>query len=596
MNLRKIIVILFCTLTFIPSAFADDWVLGAKQFTFTKQTSLSSTQVGLEKVIPALMLEQISVGSKHLPGEEELYFRQRQSLKTNRTSLFLQLSKEVQKRDSLVLSYSDSKKIKKEIAACEENIKEIQKKIDDNLKEQDEINQKKIDDEALNENQNDLIFLSQENKSPKKENIVLSESVVLYKNSYDTLVNISSSATSSEIERTCRAEKINGLLSGKITSYGDYILVNVEIRTYPGGTLLGQATDIGTIRGVKKIASNLVQDLMPKIANALPVELFFDIIPYTKKNELSLSLDGVVYNPCPEKITVEAGLHTLEFDSPTSNKISLSYDFSDSSAFYISLPLTDKSQGAFNLYLKNQVEGSFYSNGQLTGNTDENYFASLKVNGQSVLGQFISKEKRKVLKEKKVTLEDGSESTELVEEDGEPYSTFFFIPQSLMVENDSLMVDVKVQDLNEIINRRRIWMYRGYSAFVISVPVMMLSNGIATSVINAYNSGNEERGAAVFWNTAKYISIGTTVASSAFFIFELVRYLNAANQVLPVNAYSVEESDIPHFEKPVAEESQITEENVNAGENEKTANPEGENLFENSGEKMESENKSEKSN
>ncbi len=113
MKLRKIIVILFCILNLIQNVSADDWVLGAAQFTYAKQTSLTSTQEGLTKVIPSLILEQISVGSKHLPGAEELYYRQNQSLKAKRTSLFLQLSKEIKSRDSLLLTEKNPAKLKK---------------------------------------------------------------------------------------------------------------------------------------------------------------------------------------------------------------------------------------------------------------------------------------------------------------------------------------------------------------------------------------------------------------------------------------------------------------------------------------------------
>lgn len=569
LKLRKIIVILFCILNLIQTVSADDWVLGAAQFTYAKQTSLTSTQEGLTKVIPSLILEQISVGSKHLPGAEELYYRQNQSLKAKRTSLFLQLSKEIKSRDSLLLTEKNPAKLKKLIKAEDEKIALIQKEIEENLVEEEKLlNERKAEEEAA-KNQTDITF---NEKKGSLHKIVTSENVVLYKSSYDALLEIDSlsgEVTPSEIEKACKSAKINGLLTGRITSYGDYIMVNVEIRTYPGGSLLGAATDIGTIKNLQTITSNLVQELMPKIANALPVELYFDIFPAEKKSSVILSLDGVIYNPCPKKIIVESGLHSLEFDCPSSNKIAFTYDFSDNPAFYISLPFTEKIDGQLNLYLKNQLEGSFYSNGKNEGNTNENYFTSISINGNPVIGQFISNEKQKVLKEKKVTLEDGSEVTELVEEEGEPYSTFFYIPKSALVEDSNLLVNVKLNDLNEMINKRRIWMYRGYTAFVISVPVMMIANGMAQSTVNAYNSGLEDSSTAIFWNTAKYITIGTTVASAGFFIYELVRYLNAASGVLPVNAYPVSDEKIPHFEKSVPSEEEIeTSEETKGSESE----------------------------
>lgn len=549
-------------LLFAKNAFCSDWVLGARQFTYLKQNSLTSSQIGVAEVLPSLMLEQISVGAQRVPTAEELFQRQNVDLKKERTSLFLQLSREVQSRDSLIFTETDDRKRAKKIKEAENKIQDIQNKLDENLLKQKEVQEQlKSLFEQMENPDNELVFFSDERKNP----VVKSESVVLYKNNFDSLLKVdavdSQNPSALEVETACIREGINGLITGKITVYGNYMMVNAEVRTYPGGALLGSATDIGTILDLQEIATNLVQELMPKIANALPVELFFDIIPYTEKENVILTMDSVVYNPCPEKLKIDSGIHTLEFEKEGARKITLSYDFSNAQAFYVSVPLVDKVGGTLNLYLNQAVEGSFYDNGVLSGNTNEDYLTHVKINGNSVIGQFVTLEKHKIIKENKTVGEDGVETTELVEEEGKPYYGFYYIPENLMKEDANLMVKVDVSDLNELINKQRRFMYQGYSCLVISVPLMLICQGQYNSANNAYQSGTIAKEKAVFWNTARYVSYGVAGASAAFFIYGMVKYLNVASKVIPPYAYEIQADQIPHFEKPELESTEESSEN-----------------------------------
>ena len=96
---------------------AAEWTLGAAKFTFTQTETRSSAQEGAASLIPQLILEQIMADSSRTLTNRELLDRTLEDLLTARLSLFLQLSKEVKARDSLVITEPDARSLKKKIAA-----------------------------------------------------------------------------------------------------------------------------------------------------------------------------------------------------------------------------------------------------------------------------------------------------------------------------------------------------------------------------------------------------------------------------------------------------------------------------------------------
>ena len=78
-------------------------------------------------------------------------------------------------------------------------------------------------------------------------------------------------------------------------------------------------------------------------------------------------------------------------------------------------------------------------------------------------------------------------------------------------------------------------MYASYSGLIISLMPTFFVYGNYVAAANAYNSGSGAISYEVAsgWETANYITTGVSVACGAFFIYELVRYLMAANTVLP---------------------------------------------------------------
>ena len=64
---------------------------------------------------------------------------------------------------------------------------------------------------------------------------------------------------------------------------------------------------------------------------------------------------------------------------------------------------------------------------------------------------------------------------------------FYYIPENLQEENASLLVKGKPMDRASYIDKRRIWSYRAYTLFVISMPFTLFSIAKRNSCVVAYN-------------------------------------------------------------------------------------------------------------
>ncbi|WP_273464518.1 hypothetical protein, partial [Treponema berlinense] len=107
--------------------------MAGQKFTFAQKGIENSSNAKIASVLPQLILEQIAENSIRSVSSQEQLDRELYALQTERLSLFLQLSKENKTRDSLVLSKTNPRELKKAIREEEEKISEIEKKIDENL-------------------------------------------------------------------------------------------------------------------------------------------------------------------------------------------------------------------------------------------------------------------------------------------------------------------------------------------------------------------------------------------------------------------------------------------------------------------------------
>ena len=503
----------------------ETWVLAAQAFTLAQKNAPSLSASHFASVLPQLLLEQISIDGTRMLPSQELLDRRLDTLQTERLSLFLQLSREYQARDALVLTHNKPKKLARALEQAQEKIDAIQRQIDENLAAAEEVRDEfrpKIEREEAIARGEDVA--SEEKRGWRfpfffdDEERQQNETVTIYRNDSTALFSPSDSAraeglSSRVYEKEVAGAGINGVLSGSITGYGDYLAVSVDLYVYPGARRVGSVMEVGTVGDQMDLAERIVQKLVPAIANSLPVILRFEVTPEEAAISASLTLDGMVYTSIPESLQVDASVHTISVAAQGYETASFTYKYEGNERYRIAVALTPASEGVLNLRLKSARDGIFYPKGFERQDVDgENRAARVAVNGKAVIGVFTAGEEKNAP------------------------GAFFYIPESLAQDGADLMVDAKPFDRAANIDKRRRWMYTAYTALICSLPFTFYCTGNFTVANNAYAMGRGSYDEAKKWQTRGYIASGISIACGAWAVFELVRYLWAANQVLPAAA------------------------------------------------------------
>lgn len=515
----------FCFLTpaiFCESEFVEaektPWVLAARKF--NAESARSKSAEAAASVIPKLILERISVDLNRDVLRDEKISRKTDALLTERLSLFLQLSKEIQARDSLVLNNYSTIEFEMAVHDQQKKIKEIQDKIDANLERQE------------------LVFHPEKGKKKLvkelgKELAPQKEIVTLYKNDSEALFAASSDAEnegvySRKYAREISSAKINSLITGSMVFYGEYVSVQVDLLVYPGAKKAASAMEVGSLSQISRIAENLSFELLPKIANGLPVELNFNINPAAALKSAILTIDNIVYDPIPDKAIVSAGLHSIALEADNYARETFVYDFSGSRRFFIDVNFKEKSEGSVKLVLSRFVPGNMFFDGKFVGPSSKTDYVDvpLKVNGDTVFGYFEG------------TYKDKQEMM------------FMQIPANLMVDGNLLETKMKVFDISKNIDKRRKIMYVSYSALILSLPFLFYSYGRFVSYQRARTAGYGDV-ASDTYNTYRQMSLwatGISAACGVWFVAELVAYLIAVDKTLPPKARRVRRGTVRRME------------------------------------------------
>ncbi len=541
-NIKKLLFSFVISLILLE-AYADNWTLGVMEFSFKQTQKRAESYEKAAQVLPQLIIEQFSNENIRTIPQKELLDRKLKELQTARLTLFLQLSKEYKTRDSLVLTTIKPKKLEKEIKSQMKKIRDLEIQIDENLesvkKTIDEYAPKIARDEAISEGkkvedekkdtgffpfQLPFLFFHED-----EENKIVSENVVLYKNDSTALFKPSEKSmeagfTSWDFEQEVTSAKINGLITGEITCYGDYCSVTTNLRIYPGGQILGTVTEVGLLSDLMPLANSIARNLDAKIANALPVLLEFEIEPKEFAPDAKIMIDGIVFSirspdgTIENKIVEEAGIHLITIEVPGYDSLSFTYSFTGDNRFLIHANLVPKVSGVANIRLKKYRDGVFHSYGLLQSSvTKEEPWAKLEVNQKSVLGVFsVPKDK-----------DDDSDSSNIA---------FFRISEENAFDGAKLFVNAKPFDRQANIDKRRRWMYTAYTALICSMPFTFYYMGEFRSENTAYAQGRGNLNRLKDLQTRSNITLGITAACGAWALFELVRYLWAADRVLPAKA------------------------------------------------------------
>ena len=501
-------------------------MLGAGKFTFTRNQTDPLSE-GLAVMFPSRILEKLSENQYRSIQENESAERELYKLRQERNSLYLQFTSQIKKRDSLVLGKYSQSELKRRIEEENKKIDELKSKLSENSLRQKEL--LTTIEEFRNGNATELqnasansSFIANLFSNDKKS---LDEKVVLYRKDISALFNPSQKAidqgfNSPQYEKEVVSAKINCLITGTITAYDEYVAVTVESYVYPGCRLINSVTEFGSIDDADLIASNVARQLAPAITNSMPVEIKIEVLTPLPKNTLNIYIDDVLYKDSQQTFTIDSGVHFIQFTAQGYKNAGTNYYFEGNKAYEIKVELEKLESNIIFLLPKSVLQGDFLVNGKSALPLADGV-SKITINGNAVLGEFISRDKE---------------------------ASFFYIPQNKLESGALYKVNVKPMDSSDYIEKRRKGMYLSYSILVTSlIPTIitngkydeyskLLSNKNYVSSLIAGNNYNKVAREYDIWNISSKAFSGISIACGIWFIFELYRYFNAANSVLPLTS------------------------------------------------------------
>lgn len=524
-KLRAVVLVFtFLWASFSP-LFGEDgkWVIAAQKFIYARGQTKNAVTSNIEETIPINILEKISRSLERNIMPNERFERENYKLRTERQSLYLQLSSEYKKRDSLVLNNYSDMRMKSELKAEEKKIKQIQEKLEKNIAEQKEKYEKAEvqmhlaagevdDDDNVELNEAELVKNLIKNIFEQSEDLITEENIALYKDSVESLFKTTVKVKETDyteplFEKEVVSSGINGLITGQITSYGDFISVAVDLYNYPGAKKIGSVMEVGEIKELDLITSEISRQILPMIVNTLPVKFVFSIEPEEAKEKLSIYVDDVLQKMENDTVSLDSGSHRIQFVSEGYKSAGVTYFFEGNKKYNIEVKFERPVIGHIQLQLKNELPGNIYANAEPALKFDDRN-SQISINGNTILGEFIT-------------------------EDNE--TAFFYIPKKQTFDGSAVTLNPKPRDRTEYVNTRRKWMYGAYTVFMISLIPTFYTFGNFQINKDLYSKQQIDFETAKRWQTASNISSTISICCGVFWGIELIRYLVAANSVLPQN-------------------------------------------------------------
>ena len=510
------------------STSAAKWVIGAEKFRYSSAYKEDDAVVeGISQMFPNRIMEKIDEDWTHVEYPDERLEQTLYNLRKDRLSLFLQLSSEHKKRDSLILQNYSKGKLKSKIREADKSISEIEKKISENLKLVDEAMQRYAKEEKdmqkgffnQNENTDAKNFGNMFRNMFSKDAVLISErDVSFYKDDQlaffqPTEKAIKAGYASYDYEKEVVSAGINSLITGTVTNYGEYYFVSVDVYEYPGGKLNRSVSEVGKIEEADFISSSLAHQIVITLTNGMPVEVNFTVNPVDVRRKVRIYFDDVLQPPEMTHLMTESGVHAVKFVCDGYKEMGTSYFFEGNHVYNVDVNMQPLTEYFINVVNILPFEGTFYAAGiKAEGVADQLSHARIKINDAQILGQFISKE---------------------------GYTTNYYVPKSFLVDENTVALKAHNFDANEYIDHRRRYMYGTYTLFMLSMVPYFYTYGNYYNAASLYNKGLGDYDDALMWQTRNQICGGIAIGFGALFIYELVRYLVAANSVLPVKTKAI---------------------------------------------------------
>lgn len=489
------LIIFFSTTYF----FASDWILAATPFAISTESNSSfGLLASTSEQIPKLILQEFADSETRQPSVIEIQQRELKKLYSKKNTLVARLKSATEDRNKEFLSSKDNFNKKKNLQKKDDLINEI------NLEIQ-EIN---------------ILIQNLLQEIEKGDSFIYSElePIYLYNNNSEMLLENDSIT---QLEEKISSSNINGLITGKITAFGDYIEVEAIVYAYPGKINLGSVSATGSIKDIVSLSKNLSNKLKPIITNENTVSLIFNIEPQEAKEKANIIIDNKVLKlSAQEEIIIPSGKQTITISAEGYYEKTFTWNYSKDEYFCINVALEKIETIPVNISEESNLPGQLYINALPVGETP----ALINIPQGIILGEFSLDNQ---------TTEKSTEDKSTLTVD--PIFFTANITEQNNLEQLNLRLKSETLNISQRIEKRRRSMYNSYSAFIVSLIPTFFSYGMYINKHNGWVMGSEDESKAKTWEIVSNSSIALSCGLGVNFIIQLGRYISAVDDVLPNN-------------------------------------------------------------
>ncbi len=454
--------------------FENGWVVAASEFELVDVPEVYSSYAEL---VPSLLLDRLLTAQIRLVGIDEKRSRMLQVKLNERIKLVSERRELVLNRDSLFFSPESSLEKDESKAGYDELIEEKNSEI-----------------QALDAEIEEDFFSGKDNI--EDENV----SVVLWKNG-DTLYT---PAEDRSLAESLYNDGISALVTGEIRDIGGYMYISASLDTGYGNVASTAVSRTAHYDDLQDVIFHLSLSLASQVANRRPVRLHVSVYP----EDASVFIDSFLIQDGERPVVVFAGTHTIEASAPGFASSIRTADFIENDEFEINITLKplEKMNLAFDT---KKVPASIFFRTQYFGQTPQTVsLPAFPMVGEAVHGDV---------------------------------QTFFVLNPGPDLPEDVTLVTEVVPDKKNTekrIEKQRKIFYWSLGLLYMALPAAFLIRGEADSRLNAYNSGRLEQTQENVdninaWITAGNITTGICIGLGINLVFQLVRYILAAEQATP---------------------------------------------------------------
>ncbi len=460
--------------------FAEDasWVIAAERFS---ATGISSYYEAYSRALPLLVLSEISrtTSRRILPNERKA--RELQILFASRLKLIRERSNLVLARDKILLSSEPALSKKQKTGEAEVKIRKKETEI------------------ATTEKKVQKLLADHSGFEADPGSPASISRLAVWKSGTELFVRPPETALSAALA----SSGIAVLVTGTMEDIGGYLFVTIRLDTGIQGIPIVSVSDAAAYEDLSFLVTSLSARLVPEVAMREPVTLHFSVKPETAR----VFIDGRLQEDNTHSVTVFAGEHSVSVTAPGFITATRTAIFEKAQQFAVDITL-EKEKEVTVAFDTASAGADLFLHTRYFGETP----VTITIPRLPAVGEILA---------------------------GDVHTFFIFDPDRLSGEGEShLTIKPNRIGTEERIEKTRSALYWSLGALYISLPFSMLTYGISLNKYQAYQDGklaeteavmNEINGWARAAQMTRYVSIGL----GCNVIFQLVRYLFAAEQATP---------------------------------------------------------------